>query len=149
MLVPGVVAGWIPWTLRGGAPAPGGVWNGGWMLVAAGVLIYLHCLLRFLLAKGTPNIFFASHLRWLIGNEPAKLVSGGLYRFSRNPMYLGVLTAIFGQAIVFRSMPVAIYGATMLAVFHVVVIALEEPHLRAREGAQYARYCQEVPRWLW
>src|SRR2546427_10525595 len=43
----------------------------------------------------TPAIFFSRRLRLLIGEEPGGLVSGGLYRFSRNPMYFGVLMVVF------------------------------------------------------
>jgi hypothetical protein len=61
----------------------GGFYNGGWLLVGVGILLYALSLLRFLAAGGTPAIFFTRHLRLLIGEEPAALVSAGLYRFSR------------------------------------------------------------------
>jgi protein-S-isoprenylcysteine O-methyltransferase Ste14 len=120
LLVPGVVGVWALLALRSGASARAGFWRAGWIAIAGGAALYLSCLLRFLAAGGTPAIFFTRRLRFLIGEEPDSLVHGGPYRFSRNPMYLGVL----------------------------VVVCFEEPHLRARQGTAYADYCRRVPRWF-
>jgi len=87
--------------------------------------------LSFLLkGKGTPAIWFAKHLKFLIGEEPIKMVSSGLYKISRNPMYLGVQNIAFGQAIFFGSMAILIYAGLLTVFFHLTVILLEEPHLR-------------------
>ena len=45
-------------------------------------------------------------------------------------MYIGVVLSVFGQAIVFASRDIAVYGALLWLTFHIVVVALEEPHLR-------------------
>jgi protein-S-isoprenylcysteine O-methyltransferase Ste14 len=97
---------------------------------------------------GTPAIFFTRRLRFVLGEEPPKLVRRGLYRLSRNPMYVGVLLAVFGQALIFASPQVAFYGAVLWLCFHIVVVFLEEPHLREERGASYDEYCRQVPRWL-
>ncbi|HML16396.1 MAG TPA: isoprenylcysteine carboxylmethyltransferase family protein [Bryobacteraceae bacterium] len=148
ILVPGVVAYWAPRWIDPGARRAGGWWDAGWVLVAAGTLIYGLCLLRFLAAGGTPAIFFTRPLGALIGEEPARLVAGGLYGYSRNPMYLGVLMAVFGQAIVYASRAIAEYGVAVFVTFHLVVVLLEEPHLRATRGLEYENYCKSVPRWI-
>jgi len=148
LLVPGVVGVWVPLTLGAGASAQAGFWRAGWIAIAGGAALYLWCLLRFLAAGGTPAIFFTRHLRFLIGEEPDSLVHGGPYRFSRNPMYLGVLLVVFGQAAILASLPVALYGACLWLAFHIVVVGLEEPHLRATQGTAYADYCRGVPRWF-
>ena len=75
-------------------------------------------------------------------------MQGRLYSMSRNPMYVGVVLAVVGQAIVFASRAIAVYGAFLWLLFHLVVVALEEPHLRARYGEPYEAYCRRVPRWL-
>jgi protein-S-isoprenylcysteine O-methyltransferase Ste14 len=147
VLVPGVVAVYVPQTLREG-PAAGGWWSVGWILFALGALIYLRCLLDFLLAGGTPSIFFTRPIRAILGEEPQKVVGGGLYRYSRNPMYVGVLTALAGQAIVYRSRAIAIYLLIAAVVFHCVVVFLEEPHLARVRGSAYNDYRRRVPRWL-
>ena len=78
-----------------------------------------------------------------------RLVQTGLYRVSRNPMYVSVLLAIFGQAIRFGSRQVAVYGLLVWLGFHIVVVLLEEPHLSEERGPSYDEYRRRVPRWLW
>ena len=134
VLVPGVVAFYIPQTLRNGHAANGGWWSLGWILFAVGALIYLRCLVDFLRAGGTPAVFFTRHIRAVIGEEPQQVVHNGLYRYSRNPMYVGVLTAIAGQAIVYRSRQIGIYLLVAAVTFHLVVVLLEEPHLARARG---------------
>lgn len=148
LLVPGLIGVYVPSTLYGGAPPRSGWWMAGWLPVVAGTAVYNLCLLRFLLSSGTPAIFFTRDLGFLIGEEPSRLVQQGLYRVSRNPMYIGVLLVVFGQAILFASLRVAEYGFALWLLFHVVVVFLEEPHLRRERGQSYDDYCRQVPRWL-
>ena len=72
----------------------------------------------------------------------------GLYRVTRNPMYLGVLTVIAGWALWFRSPLLAGYGALVAMAFQSFVLAYEERALRSAFGAEYDAYCARVPRWL-
>jgi protein-S-isoprenylcysteine O-methyltransferase Ste14 len=148
VLVPGVVAFYVPQTLRNGHAASGGWWSLGWILFAVGALIYLRCLVDFLSAGGTPAVFFTRPIRAVIGQEPQQVVRNGLYRWSRNPMYVGVLTAIAGQAIVYRSRQIGFYLLIAAVVFHLVVVLLEEPHLARARGDFYSDYRRRVPRWL-
>lgn len=148
LLVPCVIGAYVPSLLYDGSSVKAGVWRIGWLFIGAGASIYAFCLLSFLMSGGTPAIFFTRHLKFILGEEPPKLVRRGLYRFSRNPMYVGVLLAVFGQALVFDSRSVALYGAALWLCFHIVVIFLEEPHLREERGPSYDEYRREVPRWL-
>jgi protein-S-isoprenylcysteine O-methyltransferase Ste14 len=147
-LVPLVIAGWVPAAVDPFRRIAGGAWHAGWLLVAAGAAIYAVCLTRFLASGGTPAIFFTRPVRAIIGEEPRQLVQGWLYSVSRNPMYVGVVLAVFGQAIVFASRAIATYGALLWLMFHVIVVALEEPHLSDQHGPIYDEYCRRVPRWL-
>lgn len=147
-LAPGVVGFLVPTLLHSGVPLRGGVWKLGWIPALLGGAIYAACLLKFLAAGGTPAAFILRPVRHLVGEEPAQLVRGGLYRFTRNPMYVGVLTAIFGQAVLFASPSVAVYGLACWLGMHLFVVFVEEPHLRARQGRGYEDYCRRVPRWL-
>jgi protein-S-isoprenylcysteine O-methyltransferase Ste14 len=79
---------------------------------------------------------------------PERLVVSGLYRYVRNPMYVGVLAMIFGQALILGSAGTLIYGLIITVAFHLFVILYEEPTLRQRFGADYIDYCQHVHRWL-
>lgn len=148
VLVPGVVGFFLPSIVDPRARLRGGISDAGWLLVAAGMLTYALCLVRFLAAGGTPAIYFARRLRLLIGEEPGGLVSGGPYRFSRNPMYVGVLLVVFGQAVLFASTPLAVYGCAVFLFFHLMIVFFEEPHLRVTRGRSYDLYCKAVPRWL-
>ena len=148
VLVPAVVGVLLPSVIDPRAQRQGGFWDVGWLVVAAGTLIYSLCLIRFLTAGGTPAIFFTRHLRLLIGEEPTRLVSDGLYRFSRNPMYVGVLLVVFGQAVLLVSPLIAAYGCALFVFFHLIVVFVEEPHLQATRGPSYELYCRDVPRWL-
>jgi protein-S-isoprenylcysteine O-methyltransferase Ste14 len=147
-LVPAVIGFFVPMFIDARAQQLGGLWSLGWLFIGVGTSIYTVCFIRFLMAGGTPAIFFTRGLKLLIGEEPTRLVSEGLYRFSRNPMYVGVLIVIFGQAI-FRGSPViALYGFVVFVCFHTVVVFVEEPHLRQTYGIPYELYCKNVPRWF-
>jgi protein-S-isoprenylcysteine O-methyltransferase Ste14 len=150
ILAPFVLSVVVPLLLRRDIHAPGGfgLKITGALVIFVGAMLYGMCLLRFLLAGGTPALFFTRPLRFLIGEEPGKLIREGIYRFSRNPMYLSVLLVVFGQAIFFRSSEVAYYGVVLFFLFHLVVVFIEEPHLRTERGADYEEYFRRVPRWL-
>ncbi len=148
ILIPGVLAGYIPYRLRHAWPGGSGMWLPGWAPVAAGVGLYLWCIGRFLLGGGTPAIHLTRPIRFLIGTPPPGLVRRGPYQFSRNPMYVAVVLAILGQAMLFTSWQIGVYGVGCGVVFLAIVLWVEEPHLRARHGAAYDEYCQRTPRWI-
>jgi protein-S-isoprenylcysteine O-methyltransferase Ste14 len=81
-------------------------------------------------------------------SPPVTLVTSGLYRFSRNPMYVGVLLILAGWAIVFWSRSLAIYAGCMALVFHLRVLLHEEPFLARTQPAPWVAYSARVPRWL-
>jgi protein-S-isoprenylcysteine O-methyltransferase Ste14 len=72
----------------------------------------------------------------------------GLYRWSRNPMYVGVLCVVAGWAIGFRSIGLAVYGLALLVAFHLRVVTAEEPFLARTHGAEWEAYAARVPRWF-
>jgi protein-S-isoprenylcysteine O-methyltransferase Ste14 len=144
VVVPGTVGGWLPQWLLGerhtGIPCPlhFAQWIG-LVPLAVGVAVYLWCAWDFA-AKGlgTPAPVDA----------PRKLVIAGLYRYVRNPMYLGVLLVIVGQAIFYGSRTVLVYMIGVALVFHMFVFFYEEPELHRLFGVEYEGYCQRVGRWL-
>lgn len=148
VFIPGVVAGYLPYRLNGWIPLFDGMWSLGWLVAVAGAWIYFRCLISFLGAQGTPAIFFTRPLRVLVGEEPQRLVRTALYEYSRNPMYVGVILTVAGEAIAAHSKSVAIYAVSLFLIFHLVVTILEEPHLRRRDGAEYEKYAHDVSRWV-
>lgn len=108
-------------------------------LLLFGASVYVWCLWDFAsYGRGTPAPI----------DPPRRLVIRGLYRYSRNPMYLGVSSVIFGWALLFQSMRLATYGIVIAVLFHLFVVFYEEPHLRQVFGADYERYCARVGRWF-
>jgi protein-S-isoprenylcysteine O-methyltransferase Ste14 len=106
---------------------------------AVGVAVVLWCEWDFAtFGRGTPFPLDA----------PKQLVARGLYRFVRNPMYVGVLLAILGQALWFESAATLWYAMVAALFFHLFVVFYEEPTLRRKFGESYAQYAKAVPRWM-
>lgn len=63
-------------------------------------------------------------------------------------MYVAVLSAVIGEAILFRSFLLAAYALVLWGVFHAFVVFGEEPSLRRQSGASYETYLRTVPHWL-
>ncbi|MFN8642304.1 MAG: isoprenylcysteine carboxylmethyltransferase family protein [Candidatus Binatia bacterium] len=139
VLVPGTVAGWGPWLLTRGAPEAPLAWRlAALPLLAVGVAIYAWCLWDFAtFGRGTPAPIDA----------PQRLVVRGLYRWTRNPMYVGVLATILGWTLYTRSPGLLLYGGLVWGMFQSFVVRYEEPHLRRAFGAEYDAYCAAVGRW--
>jgi len=82
------------------------------------------------------------------GETSTALVTWGPYRFTRNPMYVGLSVAYLGEAgILHQILPVILLPLTLVYVNR-IVIPVEEERLRAAFGADYARYAGRVRRWL-
>ncbi len=81
-------------------------------------------------------------------SPPRTLVVSGLYRFSRNPMYLGVLLILCGWGIGLRSWPLALYAVGIAIAFHLRVLLHEEPFLARTQPDAWAAYRSRVGRWL-
>jgi len=76
------------------------------------------------------------------------LVLGGPFRRVRNPGYLSVLAMVVGQGLLFGRPILLAYAVGLAVTFHTFVVCYEEPTLRRWFGAQYAAYCDAVPRWV-
>jgi protein-S-isoprenylcysteine O-methyltransferase Ste14 len=80
-------------------------------------------------------------------NEKTGLKVNGLYRFSRNPMYLGVYTTILACILYTLNPIVLLVGVFAAAVHHRIVLA-EEQYLQKIFGQEYAEYCSRVRRYI-
>ena len=140
VLVPGTVAVYLPLQIaQTRSPASGLTLACALAVLALGAAIYTWCVWDFAtFGRGTPAPFDA----------PKKLVVRGLYRYTRNPMYVGVLTVILGQAALFRTANLVLYALVVGACFHLFVILYEERHLAGEFGSQYEAYRAQVARWL-
>jgi protein-S-isoprenylcysteine O-methyltransferase Ste14 len=81
-------------------------------------------------------------------DPPRELVAVGFYRYTRNPMYVGVLSVIIGHFLWFGFWYLLIYAAFIFLAFNTFVAFYEEPTLRKKFGAAYEDYCKRVPRWF-
>ena len=141
LLLPGVIAYVVPTVLgvRTGGDTPGALRALGAAFQLAGTVVLLWCVRDFAVrGRGTLAPV----------DPPKELVAAGLYRWVRNPMYVGVVTTLIGHALVFGSGALWIYAAAVFIGFHLFVTLYEEPTLLARFGESYARYRATVPRWL-
>jgi protein-S-isoprenylcysteine O-methyltransferase Ste14 len=142
-VAPGVVAGVVPWLLTGwdGADPP---WPlvlrvAGGLLLAASTVVLVQAFARFVReGRGTPAPV----------GPTERLVVGGLYRHVRNPMYVAVVGAIVGQALLLGRPVLLGYAALAGAAMALFVRIYEEPVLAARYGDQYQAYRRAVPGWL-
>lgn len=144
LVVVGPIVALVPWTITGWrlqAPLIDGElsrWVGA-LLVVVGLPIWGDAARRFIRqGRGTPAPIAA----------PVRLVVTGLYRCVRNPMYVGVLAMVFGQALILGSNGVLVYGVCLALGFHLFVLGYEEPRLREQFGGDYQEYCRQVHRWL-
>ena len=141
LLAPGVVAGAIPWWItkwRVGVDYAWPVQATGAVLFIAGAIVLVSAFVRFVTEGiGTPAPVAPT----------ARLVVGGLYRFVRNPMYLAVLAAIVGQALLLGRPALLAYGAVVAIAFVVFVRFYEQPTLLRTFGEEYENYRRAVPAW--
>jgi protein-S-isoprenylcysteine O-methyltransferase Ste14 len=139
-LAPGTVAVLIPRSLSHDHVVPSTastVVASAFFLV--GVAIYAWCVWDFAsFGRGTPAPIDA----------PKKLVVRGLYHYSRNPMYVGVLTVVVGWGVLYLDWHLFAYAACVGALFQSFIYFYEEPHLAELFGEEYTAYKVRVGRWL-
>ena len=130
VVAPLVLAGFVPWWITHWEFRP--AFFGfeltraiGLMLIIAGVPGVVDSFARFALqGLGTPAPIAPTR----------KLVVTGLYRYVRNPIYVGVAAVIFGQALLFGDWRLLWYAALLWLFFHVFVLVYEEPTLKDRKS---------------
>lgn len=108
-------------------------------LIVMGALIYVWCTADFVMrGRGSPNP----------DAPPTRLVVTGLYRYTRNPMYVGLLTTIIGGGLWVGSALLFIYAAIAFLIVHLRVTRYEEPVLLKQFGESYQTYLNQVSRWV-
>jgi len=142
IIAPGLVLGWIPYWILARNPhavASPVVRAVAFVPMAVGAACLLWCFRDFVVrGRGTPAPY----------DPPKKLVTTGLYRFVRNPMYIALVTVLIGEALFFGARSLWIYAGFAWLAFHLRVLLFEEPRLRELFGAEYDAYRAAVPRWI-
>lgn len=109
------------------------------VLVAAGLTPAMESVGRFIkVGKGT----------LMPTAPPEHLVMSGFYRYVRNPMYVGVMVALTGEAILFWNRGIMTEFILAFMGFDIFIRLHEEPSLNRRYPDEYPRYKSHVPRWL-
>ncbi|NNN08145.1 MAG: isoprenylcysteine carboxylmethyltransferase family protein [Acidimicrobiaceae bacterium] len=140
VVVPGLGGGYVPWLIlsKNGRLARPTEWYP-MLLVAGGLALYICCVWVFgSKGRGTPGIW----------DPPRHVVTVGPYRWVRNPIYVGALVIISGEAWMYSSVDLLIYVGSLAVAFHLLVIIYEEPRLRRHFGEEYKSYCRVVSRWV-
>ena len=138
LVLPGTVAFLVPLTIF--LPRPSLAWDPfGLVPLLFGIGLLLATVREFYVAgRGTLA-------PWA---PPEALVTTGLYRFSRNPMYVAVVLVLLGWAALFHSWPLLFYAVAVATGFHLRVVFGEEPWLAQTHGDRWLRYAARVPRWF-
>ena len=139
---PALVLLYLPWTitrfhLPTEEPLSQRIFAG--VTIAGGLIPLIESIVRFVVVgRGS-----------LVPTVPTEhLVVSGLYRFVRNPMYVGVLTVIAGEALLFHSQHLLVYLGIIWLIIHCFVLFYEEPKLARTYPAEYPRYRANVRRWI-
>ncbi len=109
------------------------------VLILAGLVPLLESIRRFIFTGRGTLVPVA---------PPERLVVSGLYRYVRNPMYVGVTLALIGEAILFWNRGLTIEAMLVCIGFDLFVHFYEEPSLIRRYPEEYPQYKRNVPRWL-
>jgi protein-S-isoprenylcysteine O-methyltransferase Ste14 len=144
VLVPGFVTGALPYFTVSRWPSLLHLELGHWrwlglLPLSVGAILYVICAWDFTFTgRGTPAVY----------DPPKKLVTVGLYRWVRNPMYIGIILALLGQGLLYQSMLIVGLAAGFWLVVHIFITLYEEPHLSRKFGESYRKFLRTVPRWL-
>jgi len=127
------------WPVRIVPPAMAPVFGvAGWVLVAIGLLLPISAVILFRRAGTSP-----------VPTRPTTaLAFGGPYRFTRNPMYLGLALVQAGVALIANALLPVVFLVPVLFVIRLYVIDREERYLERKFGEDYLSYKQRVRRWL-
>lgn len=135
-VIPGLLIHYYGYTLP--HPTDVGYWFAKVLLPGGVVIMGWTIALFFFHGRGTPA-------PWA---PPKRLVVSGVYAHVRNPMMLGVLMFLAGEALLVSSTAIAAWAAIAATAIHLMVVLYEEPGLHRRFGDDYGLYQAHVRRWL-
>ena len=111
----------------------------GVVFMALGVLLYVYCASVFVRkGRGTTSPM----------EPPRQLVTTGIFRYSRNPIYVGYVAFLLGLFLVFGHILLLGYAVLVALIIQALIVRWEEPDLRKRFGTDYEAYVRRVPRWI-
>jgi protein-S-isoprenylcysteine O-methyltransferase Ste14 len=143
VVAPGTVVGLGPWLItRWEITGSGLPWRLlqaiGVVLIVAGLIPPAHAFVQFVKAGGTPMPIAPTQ----------RLVVTGFNRYVRNPMYLGLIVVMLGQALLFGSLALVLWAAAFWIITASFVRWYEEPTLVDEYDGEYEEYRRHVHAWL-
>ncbi len=145
ILQPGIIVGLIPYLIVGSAADT--AWTDAFTsrhyiaigMFSVGLIVLLACIVGLAVTgRGT-----------LSPADPTQeLVIRGLYRYSRNPMYVGVMLMLVAGSLFFMDNGLWVYTVAVFVLFNGFILYFEEPRLMRDFGNDYAVYRRRVRRWL-
>ena len=145
ILQPGIVIGLFPYFIAGeefkirwNLPFAFSQYAGLFFFILGWSLV-LYCIYRFAVeGRGTLSP----------ADQTKNLVAKGIYQYSRNPMYIGVMLALIGEVFFTKAASLMIYTGCVFTMFNLFIMFVEEPRLKRDFGEAYKLYCQKVRRWF-
>ncbi len=117
----------------------------GWQLFAGILLLLIGLSLMAMTIAGFVRIGKGTLAPW---SPPQHLVVQGMYAYVRNPMILGLIIVLLGEALTLSSWAIFLYDVVVYIINMLYFILSEEPGLEKRFGEEYREYKRSVPRWL-
>jgi protein-S-isoprenylcysteine O-methyltransferase Ste14 len=143
VVAPGTVVGLVPllitrWEITGSGLPWRLLQAIGVVLIVAGLIPPVHAFVQFVKAGGTPMPIAPTQ----------RLVVTGFNRYVRNPMYLGLIVVMLGQALLFGSLALVLWAAAFWIITASFVRWYEEPTLVDEYDGEYEEYRRHVHAWL-
>jgi protein-S-isoprenylcysteine O-methyltransferase Ste14 len=111
----------------------------GFLLLAPGAFLIIYTWVQFIMARGTPVPL----------NPPKKLITTGLYAYSRNPMLTGIFLVFFSVGILTGSLSLTFFFSPLcVLIFYFQITGVEEKEMELKFGQEYLDYKKKVPRFL-
>jgi protein-S-isoprenylcysteine O-methyltransferase Ste14 len=125
--------------------APGGRWlDYPWRYLGIIIIVF-----GFSLSLGSAILFRNLGTNPIPGTQATVLVTKGAFRFTRNPMYLGLITILIGVAILLGSFSPLMVIPVFCWILHSQFVLREEKWMEGWFGESYLAYKNKTPRWLW
>lgn len=139
-----VLVGALMWLIAWLTPGlstvlPARLWLAG-MLLAVGVAVTVAGVVAFARARTTVDPMHPA--------QASSIVTGGVYRITRNPMYLGMLLWLAGWAVYLGNLPACLGLVAFVSYMNRFQVQPEERFLEEKFGAAFAAYRGRVRRWL-
>jgi len=130
-----ILLGWlVPLSL----PVPAFVYVAGMIVVILGLGAAFGGLRQLIQAHTSPDPHAPT----------TSVVTTGIYRFTRNPIYVGYLCVLIGIPLIFGNYWGLVLSPLQVILFNRLIIQHEEAYLSGKFGTEYVDYAQKVRRWL-